>query len=377
MVLPAEYERGWGRGSSSALAGDSTRTQMVFANPFASGTVVRGIGLRPTAGTVDRASFTADVEVQISSSTAVPGALSSTYANNVGSDLVVALPRQVVTIPAMPANRSTGGFAQFLFPAPFVFGTNGGTSIVVDLFVYGRSAGASWSTDRAFAAASGRAANAGIGCGTATVTSTSTGGTYVAGATITVSFANGPASSLALLMPSFDLMEHAPGQMLPFDLSLVGAGPGCALPVNPGYGVVAYFTDPAGAASSSLTIPAGFGRFGTGWQWATLVTPSRSNPLGLETTANRAILDRARTRRAERPVRLGPVERQRDHRQLDDGLRARRAVPAVAAGRGPAGRSRAAHRERSRRTNADTSRAPSRSPGGARGRPRRRTAAVP
>jgi hypothetical protein len=84
-------------------------------------------------------------------------------------------------------------------------------------------------------------------------------------------------------------MEYAPGQMLPFDLSLVGAGPGCALLVNPGYRVVAYFTDPAGAASSSLTIPAGFGRFGTGWQWATLVTPSRSNPLGLETTANRAI----------------------------------------------------------------------------------------
>ena len=251
LVLPAEYNLAWGRGSSSALGGSSTRTQMIFAQPFPRGTPVFGVGLRPTASTSDRAAFTADVEVRMSSTANAPGALSATFASNVGSDVVVAFPRQTLNVPAMPANRSTGLFARVPFATPFLFGTNGNTNVNVDLLVYGRSSGASWSTDRGFAAAGGRATNAGSGCGAGTVTSTTSGGSasYAAGATVTVSLANAPATSPAILVPSVNMRDYAPGALLPFDLGLVGAGTGCDL----------------------------------------LVAPSGSNPAGLETTANRAI----------------------------------------------------------------------------------------
>lgn len=293
LVLPAEYDRAWGRGSTSLLGNPSTRTQMVFAQPFALGTPVFGIGLRCTASTTDRAAFTADVEIQMSSTTAMPGALSSTFASNVGTDMVVAFPRQTVTIPAMPANRSTGTFASFTFPQPFVFGLNAAPNILVEVMVYSRSTGASWSTDRAFASTNGRAANAGLGCGSAAIGSTSTGttstGTYIAGSTISLTLSSAPANSLALLVPTFDQKELAPGLPLPFDLALVGAAPGCDLLVNPQFGSLATVTDVAGAASISATIPATLARVGTGWQWLYPVTPTPANPAGIETTASRAI----------------------------------------------------------------------------------------
>lgn len=287
LTLPAEYGPAWGRGSTSALGSNSTRTQMVFVAPFPAGTPILGVGLRPTTSTVDRAAFTADIEVKISSTAAAPGALSSTFANNVGSDEVVALPRQMYPIPAMPANRGTGQFAQIMFPTPFIFGTNGNPNINVELLVYGRSTGASWSTDRAFASANGRAVTAGIGCGSATVSSTSTGGTYVAGANVTISLANAPATSLAFLVGSFNMKEFAPGVPLPFPLSTFGAAPGCDLLLNPALGANVFVTDGAGAASTSLALPAGFGQFGIGWQWLYMVAPTVGNPLGLESTANR------------------------------------------------------------------------------------------
>jgi hypothetical protein len=288
LVLPAEYDLAWGRGSSAALGGSSTRTQMIFAQPFARNTLVLGVGLRPTASTTDAAPFTADVEVRMSSTASTPGSLSTTFANNVGSDVVVAFPRQMLNVPAMPANRSTGRFAQIMFPAPFVFGTNANPNVNVDLLVYGRSTGASWSTDRGFATASGRAATAGRGCGAGTVSSTSTGGTYVAGATITVSLANATPSSSAILAPSLNMRELAPGVLLPFDLAALGAGTGCQLLVNP-FLAVPVPTSATGAAALSFTVPTGVGRIGTGWQWLYHVPPSGTNPLGLETTANRAI----------------------------------------------------------------------------------------
>lgn len=287
LVLPVEYDRAWGRGSSSLLGGSSTRTQLVFANPFPIGTVLLGVGLRPTASTSDRAAFTADVEVRASSTAAVPGALSSTFANNVGSDEVIVLPRQMVPIPAMPANRSTGLFAQFPFATPFVFGTNTNTNICIEVLVHGRSTGASWSTDRGFATASGRATTAGMGCGSASVGSTSSGGSYVAGSTISITLSGAPPTTFAMLLAAFDMKEFAPGLLLPFDLSLVGAGAGCDLLLNPGFGPTGFLTDGSGAASTSLTVPGGFGQLGIGWQWAYLVAPGPANPIGLETTANR------------------------------------------------------------------------------------------
>lgn len=289
LVLPAEYDLGWGRGSSAALGGNSTRTQMIFAQPFAAGRVVTAIGLRPTAGTVDRASFTADIEIRMSSTLATPGALSTSFAANTGSDEVIVLPRQTVTIPAMPANRSTGFFATIPFTTPFVFGLNGATNINVDLLVYGRSTGASWSTDRAFASASGRVANAGIGCGSATINSTSTGGTYVGGATVGVTLAGAPANVFALLYPSFDLKEAAPGVPLPVDLGNFGGQVGCALLVNPNFASNGFLTDAVGAASTSVTIPATLGRFGVGWQWIYAANQAPSSPADFRTTANRSM----------------------------------------------------------------------------------------
>jgi len=289
LVLPAEYDLGWGRGSSAALGSNSTRTQMIFAQPFAPGRVLTAIGLRPTAGTVDRASFTAEVEIRVSSTLATPGALSTTFANNTGNDEVVVLPRQFVTIPAMPANRSTGAFATIPFATPFVFGLNGNTNINVDLLVFSRSTGASWSTDRAFAATGGRVATAGIGCGSATIGSTSTGGTYVGGATINVTLASAPAGVIAMLFPTFDQKEAAPSMPLPVDLGLFGGQVGCALLVNPNFGSSGFLTDGAGAASTSLTIPANLGRFGVGWQWVYAANQAPSSPADFRTTANRAM----------------------------------------------------------------------------------------
>lgn len=289
LVLPSEYAPAWGRTSTSALGGSSSRTQFIFANPFQIGTVVTGFGLRAAATTVDRAAFTADIEIRVSSTAAVPGALSSTWANNIGNDEVIVLPRQIVNIPAMPANRGTGFFADIPFQVPFTFGLNSNTNICVDLLVYGRSAGAAWGTDRAFASASGRALNAGAGCGTATITSVSTGGTYVGGASVAVSLANAPATSLALLVPTFDLAQFVPGVPLPYPLQPFGTAAGCDLMVNPSLGSIAFVTDGAGAASSSLTLPVGLGQLGIGFQWIYNVPSSLSNPLGFETTGVRSI----------------------------------------------------------------------------------------
>ncbi len=288
VVFPPEYERAWGRGSSALLGGNSTRTQLIVANPFAAGTNILGVGFRPTASTVDRASFTADMEIRISSTTATPGALSSTFANNTGSDEIVIVPRQTVTIPAMPANRSTGFFAQVLFPAPFIFATNSAPNLCVDVLIYGRSAGASWSTDRAFASANGRAANAGLGCGTGTISSTSTGGTYIGGSTINVTLANAAPLAPAWLIPSLDQKEFLPGLPLPFSLAPLGAGAGCDLLVDLSAGSFGLGTDAAGAAAFSFTMPPGLGRFGIGWQWLYIGTATPANPIGFYTTASRA-----------------------------------------------------------------------------------------
>jgi hypothetical protein len=259
---------------------------MIFASPFPLGTMVLGFGLRATAATADRAAFTADIEVRASSTPNAPGALSATFASNVGSDEVVVLPRQIVNIPAMPANRSTGLFATIPFAVPFTYGTNSNTNINVDLLVYGRSAGASWSTDRCFTATTGRAANAGIGCGSATISSTTAGGTYVNGSTTSFTLAAASPSSIAWLMPSVDLKELVPGLLLPFSLSTIGAGAACDLMVNP---ITLIPAATSGTGAASVSFPINFSTLGTGWQWLYLVPPSGTNPLGLESTAVRSV----------------------------------------------------------------------------------------
>lgn len=291
LVFPPEYERAWGRGSTSALAGNTTRTQIVLSNPVPIGMPIFGFGLRDATGTADGAAFTADIEVSVSSTTAIPGQLSTTWTANHGNDLAVVLPRQVVNIAAMPANRSTGLFAQIQFATPFVFGLNGATNLCIDLTVFGRSTGAQWSTDRAFAATAGRAANTGIGCGAGTITSTSAGGSgaYTAGASLNVSLANATPNSAALLMYSFDQKELAPGVPLPLDLSLLGTAVGCDLMLNPSEGFTIFPTDGAGAATAAFTIPAGIAQVGLGLQWGYFVAPSAANPFGLEITNNRSI----------------------------------------------------------------------------------------
>lgn len=289
LFLPPQFERHWGRTSTALLAGNTTRTQMIYSQPFAAGTTILGIRLRCAASTIDRAAFTADMEIACSSTTAVPGAMSNTWTANVGSDEVIVLPQQTVNIPAMPANRGTGQMAEILFPTPFTFGLNGSPNLLIDLKVLARSAGASWSTDRVFAGTNGRATTFGIGCGTATINTTSTNGTYVAGSTVTVTLAGGPANGIAALVPTLDLKEFVPGFQLPFGLSLLGSAPGCDLLVGNDIGPLPVFTDAAGAASASLTIPATFTSAGLGFQWLTLVPPTVANPLGIETTAARAI----------------------------------------------------------------------------------------
>jgi hypothetical protein len=169
-----------------------------------------------------------------------------------------------------------------------VFGTNSNTNINIDLLVYGRSTGASWSTDRCFGSSTGMAANVGRGCGSATIASTSTNGSYVAGSTINVTIAGGSAGGLAWLLPSVDMAELLPGFALPFDLGLVGGGQGCAVLVNP---LLSIATPLDGSGGGSVSIPVGsVSRLNTGWQWLYTVPPSGTNPLGIASTAARRIL---------------------------------------------------------------------------------------
>jgi len=290
LTLPAEFDRSWGSGgtSSAMLGQNSSRTQMIFVAPFAPNTVVTEFGIRCAPSTIDRASFTATIEIRMSSTTAVPGALNAAFASNVGSDEVIVLPQQLVTIPAMPANRGTGLFATFPLQTPFVFGTNGNPNINVEFLVYGRSAGASWATDRAFAGANGQARDHGIGCGTGTVTSTSTGGTYVDGSTINFTLTGGPPNSIAFVQPSLDMKEFVPGFPLPFPLALIGSAPGCDLLVNLDFALLPVLTDGAGNATVPLTI-SGYSSFGFAAQWGYLIPPTVQNPFGLEVLRSRAI----------------------------------------------------------------------------------------
>jgi hypothetical protein len=293
LTLPAEFERAWGSGgtSSAMLGQNSSRTQMIFAAPFAPGTVVTAFGVRCAPSTIDRAAFTATIEIRMSSTTAAPGALSATFASNIGSDEVVVLPQQLVNVPAMPANRGTGEFATFTLATPFVFGTNGNPNICVDFLVYGRSAGASWATDRAFAGTTGAVRDAGIGCGLGTTGSTSTagiGGTYTDGSTITFTLTGGPPNVLAFVQPSLDMKEFAPGFPLPLPLSLIGSAPGCDLLVNLDFALLPTITDGSGNASVPMTIT-GFSSFGFGAQWGYLTTPTMANPFGLEVLRNRYV----------------------------------------------------------------------------------------
>ena len=286
LVLPPEYDLAWGRSSSAALGGTSTRTQMIFASPFAPGTVVTGIGMRTTTATVDQPAFTATVEIRLSSTAVVPGTMTTAWASNLGNDEVVVLPQQAVALPAMPANRGTGAFAEFVFTTPFVFGLNGNPNICIDFLVYANTS-TTWSTDRAFAATSGRAANYGIGCNPGTVNSTSTNGTYVNGSTINFTVSGGPANSLMLLVLSVNEKEVAPGFPAPLPLSLIGAAPGCDL-LLPLDIIQPTLSDGAGAAASAITI-SGYSQFGFAGQWVGLITPTIANPAGVETLRARAV----------------------------------------------------------------------------------------
>ncbi len=289
LVLPRSLATTFGQSSSSILGQDSSRTQLIFAQPFAPNTTVNGVGFRRAASTTDSAAFTVDIEIRMSSTTATPGVLSSTFAANVGTDEVVVLPRQMVTVPDMPANRSTGRFAEFRFATPFVFGTNGAPNLNVEVLVYGRSAGATWSTDRIFGGTAGREQLSGQGCGSATNDAVSTtngsGATYVAGTTVDINLTGATPNSTAVVIPSIDMTEFAPGIPLPYSLANLGGMAGCDVMVNASFGGIGLPTDGVGAATLSLAVPTTLSEVGIAWQWLYLVPPTAVNPLGLETTA--------------------------------------------------------------------------------------------
>lgn len=289
LVLPAAYQRAWGSPSNLVLGANSSRTQIVFARPFPIGTVLLGIGLRDSTGTADNPGFTADLEISVSSTAALPGALNVVFGGNVGSDVTTVLPRQLVAIAPMPANRSTGAFTPIPFTTPFVTGLNSQPNLLIDIKVFGRSAGAQWSTDRALASPAGRATTTGVGCGAGTITSTSALGNYVVGSNLTVELNNAPPGTLALLTYSFDQQEAAAGVLLPLSLGSIGAAPNCDLMVNPSGGFSLYVADLLGAASQSFVVPPLAAHSGVGMQWGYFVPTTPANPLGLEITANRTI----------------------------------------------------------------------------------------
>ena len=288
-TLPVEYERAWGRASLGLFSAAQGRYQVAYASPFAPGTTITGIGIRRAPLTEDRPGFTVDLEIRASSGPNAPGGLSGTFANNVGSDELVVLPQQTITIPAMPANRGPGEFASIPFQVPFVFGTNGNSNLVFEIRVFGISSFLSWETDAVQAATQGRAVNVGTQCGFGKIWSGSGSGIYVGGSTLSLRLIDASANSVALLIPALDLKEFVPGVLLPFSMTAIGAGPGCDLMVNPELGALALPTSAMGVANATVPIPSWFGQAGLGFQWAYLVPPTATNPLGLELTNVRAV----------------------------------------------------------------------------------------
>lgn len=145
QVAVSPVDRGALEGSSFThfpLGRANARMQTLHADVPA-GTVLNGHSYRRDAitvrGQVD--GFTCDLEVTVSVSPNLPTQASTTFANNVGPNPVVVLPRQIVTFPPTqrPALDPSPSF-ELLVPwtQPFTMPASGGT-LCVDVQIFGNT----------------------------------------------------------------------------------------------------------------------------------------------------------------------------------------------------------------------------------------------
>jgi len=255
QVLPDRYGGVWAgnNGTGTALGTPKGIVQTLYPAPFAAPqTLIFSVGFRRNGSAVDYAPFSADMEVVVSSSAASLQTLSATFAANLGPDATAFLPRQVVNVPAFPANSSPGGFLDFPVVQPFVFGAAG-----PNLLVQVKCFAPTWTSipfrvDRCFAyPTSGNAISFGAGCGAAKAGSTAAG-SYMPGTAFELTLAGAPAGQPALALIAADLWGFL-GVPLPLDLSFAGMT-GCLLLVPPALSA-STVPDAAGAARLGLQVP--------------------------------------------------------------------------------------------------------------------------
>ncbi len=265
-IVPAEYANGWAgnNGSGAGISSTKSIAQNVYRTPVAANGLIFGVAWRRHANTTDFNSSTRDVEVTLCSTTADRGTLSSTFASNLNASATVVVPRQVINLPAVPANAGPdGGWFGFPLTTPWAFT---GPNLLVETKTFAASYVIDYRTDRCFESTSGEALTFGsTNCGSATINSTSTGGTYIGGSNVAISLAAAPSNVPAILLLGSNMRTFA-GLPLPIDLAPIGV-PGCLLYVEP-LANLTVGTDATGTASITIPMPLGIpGTVPLAFQW--------------------------------------------------------------------------------------------------------------
>ncbi len=295
QIVPDKFTNIWGRlngtGTGLGTTGNS-RAQYLYPGALSANDVVVDLGFRAQRGTVTIPAFTAEVEIRMSSTNVVPGAMSTTFSANVGSDESTVVPRAFFNISQTPPNRATSRFDLFPLQNPFVFGTNGAPNLLVDVLVYSttNTAGATqYRVDRCFPGVNGNAGAFGAGCGTGAIDTVTTGGSFNPSSTFDVTLTGATPGANAWLLPSFNMNDLGGGFLVPLDLSFIGGGLGCELILNPNLQSIQTIVDGAGNAQVGLTIGGTAPELSVGFQWIYQVPVTPANPLGLETTGGEQV----------------------------------------------------------------------------------------
>jgi hypothetical protein len=279
-AAPADYADAYAysSGTGTVFGGTKGRMMGLYVAPLPSAGPIFEFGFRGAPSTSATQAFTLDVELTVESTSLTPAQLDKTFANNVGANRTVILPRQVINLPARSANASPHEFVWFKPAQPFIFT---GPNLLVDF----KRFDSSWSSrtfrnDRTFSTTSGNAATWGQGCGAATIDSSSSN-SYLPGSTVDFELSGAPASTAAIAFIGFNAGEWGP---IPLPLALDGLGmPGCLLMVSPDL-LFATGTDANGDAKVTLPIPQdnGFSKFAIVAQW--MYADASANAAGLLTS---------------------------------------------------------------------------------------------
>lgn len=153
-----------------------------------------------------------DLQIEMSQTPTLMSTLSTTFANNRGTNHTVVFARRLVSMPATSSQIIGTWTPPFVLDAPFTYDPTGGDSLLIEYDVASQPAG-TWSVDCAWSAAGVHTA---LGTGCNGVTATSTGGQI--GGNLTIGCGGGTASAPgALFIGTFAWLSPIP----------VPGSPGC------------------------------------------------------------------------------------------------------------------------------------------------------